>query len=136
MPRSVVGKLENQDGRWYKFQSKPEGRRRPVFCKTVSKLEDRQRKGILLDNTARALLMTWSSKAFGDGMGSRGLPRWCSAKESTYKCRRRKRPGFDSWIGKISWRGNGNSLQYSCLENSMDRGLWLATVHEVTKSWP
>ena len=30
---------------------------------------------------------------------------------------------------------NGNSLQYSCLENSMDRGPWLATVHEVTKSW-
>ena len=30
--------------------------------------------------------------------------------------------------------GNGNSLQYSCLENSMDRGAWWATVHEVTKS--
>ena len=30
--------------------------------------------------------------------------------------------------------GNGNPLQYSCLENSMDRGAWWATVHEVTKS--
>ena len=30
--------------------------------------------------------------------------------------------------------GNGNPLQYSCLENSMDRGDWQATVHGVTKS--
>ena len=30
--------------------------------------------------------------------------------------------------------GNGNPLQYSCLENSMDRGAWRATVHGVTKS--
>jgi len=30
--------------------------------------------------------------------------------------------------------GNGNLLQYSCLENSMDRGAWQATVHGVTKS--
>ena len=30
--------------------------------------------------------------------------------------------------------GHGNPLQYSCLENSMDRGAWEATVHEVTKS--
>ena len=29
--------------------------------------------------------------------------------------------------------GNGNPLQYSCLENSMDRGAWQATVDEVTK---
>ena len=31
--------------------------------------------------------------------------------------------------------GNGNSLQYSCLENSMDRGAWRATVHGIVKSW-
>ena len=30
--------------------------------------------------------------------------------------------------------GNGNPLQYSCLENPMDRGAWQATVHGVTKS--
>ena len=30
--------------------------------------------------------------------------------------------------------GNGNSLQYSCLENPMDRGAWQATVHGVAKS--
>ena len=31
--------------------------------------------------------------------------------------------------------GNGYLLQYPCLENSMDRGAWWATVHGVTKSW-
>ena len=31
--------------------------------------------------------------------------------------------------------GNGKLFQYSCLENSMDRGAWWATVHGVTKSW-
>ena len=31
--------------------------------------------------------------------------------------------------------GNGNLLQYSCLENSMDRGAWQATVHGIAKSW-
>ena len=30
-------------------------------------------------------------------------------------------------------RGNGNPLQYCCLGNSMNRGAWQATVHEVTK---
>ena len=34
----------------------------------------------------------------------------------------------------ISREGNGNPLQYSCLENSMDGGIWWATVHGVTKS--
>ena len=33
------------------------------------------------------------------------------------------RPEFDPWVGKIPWIGNGSSLQYSCLENSMDRGV-------------
>ena len=37
--------------------------------------------------------------------------------------------------GKPPGEGNGYPLQYSCLENSMDRGAWLTTVHAVTKSW-
>ena len=37
--------------------------------------------------------------------------------------------------GRSPGEGNGNPLQYSCLENSMDRGNWWATVHRVTKSW-
>ena len=36
-------------------------------------------------------------------------------------------------VSYIPGKGNGNPFQYSCLENSMDRGAWWATVHEVTK---
>ena len=36
--------------------------------------------------------------------------------------------------GRSPEEGNGNPLQCSCLENSMDRGAWWATVHGVTKS--
>ena len=36
-------------------------------------------------------------------------------------------------LGRSHEEGNGNPLQYSCLENPMDRGDWLATVHGVTK---
>jgi len=32
--------------------------------------------------------------------------------------------------GRSPGKGNGNPLQYSCLENSMDRGAWRATVHD------
>ena len=37
-------------------------------------------------------------------------------------------------LGRSPGEVNGNPLQYSCLENSMDRGAWWATVHGVTKS--
>ena len=37
--------------------------------------------------------------------------------------------------GSIPGGGNGNPLQYSCLEDSMDRGAWRDTVHGVTKTW-
>ena len=38
-------------------------------------------------------------------------------------------------LGRSLGGGNGNSLQYSCLQNSMDSGAWQATVHGVAKSW-
>ena len=43
--------------------------------------------------------------------------------------------GVHSLGQEDSGGGNGNPFQYSCLENSMDRGAWQATVHEVAKSW-
>ena len=59
-----------------------------------------------------------------------GLPRWCSGKDSACNA------GDVALIpGSIRspGGGNGNPLQYSCLENPMDSGAWLATVHGVTK---
>ena len=45
-----------------------------------------------------------------------------------------RRHRFDLWVGKIPEGGHGNPLQYSCLENSMDRGTWWVTLHRVEKS--
>ena len=38
-------------------------------------------------------------------------------------------------LGRSLGGGHGNPLQYSCLENPMDRGAWQGTVREVAKSW-
>ena len=44
-------------------------------------------------------------------------------------------PGSIPGLGRSPGEGNGSPLEYSCLENSMDRGAWQDTVHGVTKSW-
>ena len=43
------------------------------------------------------------------------------------------RCGFDPCVGRISLGEHGNPLQYSCMENPMDRGTWRATIHRVAK---
>ena len=66
-----------------------------------------------------------------------GLPRWHSGKASICQSRRCRRLKFILWVsgsGRSPGGGNGNALQYSCLENRMDRGAWQAIVHRVTKS--
>jgi len=57
-----------------------------------------------------------------------------SGKESAFNAGDIRRLRFDPWIVKIPWGKHGNPLQYSCLENPMDRGAWQAIVHRVTKS--
>ena len=42
--------------------------------------------------------------------------------------------GLIPGLGRSPGGGHGNPLQYSCLENPMDRGAWQATVHGVPKS--
>ena len=59
------------------------------------------------------------------------LPRWLSGKESACQYRR---CGFNPGLGRCPGERSGTPLQYSCLENPMDRGAWQATVHGVTKS--
>ena len=43
--------------------------------------------------------------------------------------------GIAESYGRFPGEENGNPLQYFCLENSMDRGTWQATVHGIAKSW-
>ena len=44
-------------------------------------------------------------------------------------------PGLIPGSGRSPGEGNGNQIQYSCLQNHMDRGAWRATVHGITKSY-
>ena len=60
------------------------------------------------------------------------LPRWLRGYESTCQHRECKRRGFHPWSGRV---GNGNPPQYSCLENSTDRGAWQAAVRVIANSW-
>ena len=61
----------------------------------------------------------------------RGFPGGSDGKASAYNA---GDPGLIPGSGRSPGEGNGNPLQYSCLENSMDREAWWATVHGVTKS--
>ena len=60
-----------------------------------------------------------------------GFPGGLDGKESAYSA---EDLGSIPGSGRSSTEGNGNPLQYSCLENTMDGGSWQATVHGVAKS--
>ena len=57
-----------------------------------------------------------------------------SGKESACSARDEKDLGSIPWSGRSPGVGHGNPLQYYCLENSMDRGAWWATVYRFVKS--
>ena len=61
-----------------------------------------------------------------------GFPGGSDSKE--FACNK-GHPGLTPGLGRCPGEGNSNPLQYSCLEKSMDRRAWWATVHGVTKSW-
>ena len=44
-------------------------------------------------------------------------------------------PGLIPGLGRSPREGNGNPLQYHCLENPMDGGTWQASVHGVAQNW-
>ena len=57
-----------------------------------------------------------------------------SGKEPVCNAGHLRDPGSVPGLGRSPGGGHGNPLQYSCLENPMDRGAWQATVHGVEKS--
>ena len=74
-------------------------------------------------------ILTLSSKLLG-------FPGGTSGKEPTStNAGDVREAGLILGLRRSSGGGHGNPLQYSCLENPMDRGAWQATVHRVAKSW-
>ena len=61
-----------------------------------------------------------------------GFPHYSDGKESACNA---GDPGSIPGLGRSPGEGNGNPLQYSCLEISIDRGAWWATVQGVAKNW-
>ena len=59
-----------------------------------------------------------------------GFPHSSDGKESACNA---GDPGLSPGLGRSCGEGNGNPLQYSCLENPIDGGAWWATVHGVTR---
>ena len=62
-----------------------------------------------------------------------GLAQWLSGKESTCNAGATGEGGSIPGLGGSSGGGHGSPLQYSCLENPMDRGVWWPTVHRGCK---
>ena len=75
-----------------------------------------------------------SGRSPGEGMATTpvflGFPGGSAGKESACNA---GDPSLIPGLGRYAGEGHGYPLQYSCLENSMDRGAWWATVHGVTK---
>ena len=61
----------------------------------------------------------------------RDFPGGSDGKESAYNA---GDPGSNPGLGRSPGEETSNPLQYSCLQNFMDRGAWQATVHGITKS--
>ena len=104
----------------------------------------RERRGVFQFSApqqidAEALLCrprnTWQDKAMfaqhlSVSLRTRGFP--CSSVGKASACSAGD-PGSIPDLGRSPGEGNGNPLQYSCLENPMDRGAWRATVRGVTR---
>ena len=63
---------------------------------------------------------------------SLGLPGGASGKKTRLPVQETGDAGLNPGLGRSPGEGSGNPLQYSCLENSTDRGAWQGTVHGVT----
>ena len=76
--------------------------------------------------------MSWFKVLWASAEVTEGFPGGSGGKESACNV---GDLGSILGLGRSPGKGHGNPLQYSCLENPMDRGAWWATVHGVEKSW-
>ena len=79
----------------------------------------------------QVLVTTFKIKGTDQRKNEALYPRWLCGKEFAYQCRRCRHVGSIPGLGISTGEGNGNLLQYPCLENCIDRGAWWATVYGV-----
>ena len=79
-------------------------------------------------------LRTSSASVLGAAVQCADFPGGPSGKEPACQHREVRGSGSIPGLGRCFGEGNGNPLQYSCLENPMDRGAWQATVHGAAES--
>ena len=104
--------------------------------------------GIFLDQGSNPRLLHWQSDSYplchGSAYGkilnvlhrtNRDFPGGTSGKRTCLPMQETRNVSLIPGSGRCLGEGNGNPLQYSCLENPMDRGAWWATVYRVIESW-
>ena len=118
------------------------------YCDTVTRVGSRKRYWQLTKDLVyiswyvilKNLNLFWGLWETNKGLSVKWLNQicvlvWVFSMTQTVKNLQWGGPGFNPWVDKIPGDANGNPLQYSYLENSMDRGDWQATVHGVAKIW-
>ena len=104
---------------------------------TIYNIDSQQEFAVWLRKLKQGLCINldrWDGEGDGRGFqkgGVRGFPDGSEVKASAHNA---GDLGSIPGSGRFPGEGNGNPLQYSCLENPMDRGAWRATVHGVAKS--
>ena len=93
-------------------------------------------KGPVAGKVSAPMKLEWWAGADYAGLeGYRGFPGCTSGKELDSQCRRLRAMGLIPGSGRSPGGEHSNPLQYSCLGNPKDRGVWQATVHGVSKIW-
>ena len=100
------------------------------LCLTLCDRTDCSPPGFSVHGILQTRILEWVSMPFS--RGHPGFPGGCDGKASACNA---GDPGLISESGQSPGEGNGNPLQHSCLENSMDGGAWWTTVHGVAKRW-
>ena len=103
----------------------------PQKTPCVPTKEDMMGRFYFYSNSSRVRLLT----RLGYVQGLRTFPGDISGKEPACQCRDGRDPGLMAGSGRSPGGGHGNLLQYFCLGNPIDGGVWQATVCGVTKSW-
>ena len=134
---SPQGREESDTTEWLHFQFSlsciGEGNGSPLWCSCLENPRDRGAWWAAIYGVTQSWTwLNWLSSSSSSVY--MGLLQWLSSKESTCNAGTAGTMSLIPASRRSTGGVNGNSLQYPCLKNPMDRGAWQTTVHRVTKS--